>query len=396
MGKNKKKKSNKKVLYVLIGLLVIGVIYVVYSYLGTTFKDVRISNNKSIEYSDKMLKSLYNEKENILYSDLTLNPTLTFYYEEGNDSVKNELKDYFNADSETLISNYDQIYQRYKNAYKRVNYAGSFWINSNSNSDISKSSKETADRLHFQLGYKDFTKSSDVNKINRWITKKSHNKVKGDLKTDELSGMHSVILGTLYFNEKWFVPYEPSEVSEGTFNGTKGNQQVTYLTSDENIYLESDTAKGFMKRYKDEGLYFVGIIPKDNHSLQDIDLNELMKSKSSQEVTAKIPEFEYKYEHELTDNLKDIGINSIFKNGNLDNVASNLYVEKILQKNYIRVDRKGTEAFSLNETLTKQWGSVSMPHQVYLDQPFIFMIYDDTIDQVLFVGQVNNVEEYHE
>ena len=40
-------------------------------------------------------------------------------------------------------------------------------------------------------------------------------------------------------------------------------------------------------------------------------------------------------------------MNSIFKVGNLDSIAKDLYVEEFIQKNYIRVDRNGTEASSL-------------------------------------------------
>ena len=398
MSKSKKKKSNKRMPLVLIIIVVGVIVYFAYNPIGTTFKTVTIKNNDSIKYSNKMLNSLVSEdsNKNVLFSELTLNPTLTFYYEEGNAKVKDELNKYFNNDSNNLIDNYNQIYKRYKNSYKRVDYDGSFWINSNLGG-ISKNAKKTADKLHFKLMQKDFSKQSDVNKINRWITKKSHNKVKGNFKKGELQDKHSVVLGTLYFNEKWQEKYEDSDIIEnGTFSGTKGQQKVTYLSSEENTYLHTNNARGFMKPYKDNDLYFVGVIPEDGYELKDIDLTRLMRSASNQEVNVRIPEFEYEYEKDLTENLKDMGINSLFEVGNLDNIANDLYVDKIVQKNYIRVDRKGTEAFSVNMAINGQWGSVSRPNVVYLDRPFIFMIYDRSIDQALFIGQVNNVEDLNE
>jgi len=87
-----------------------------------------------------------------------------------------------------------------------------------------------------------------------------------------------------------------------------------------------------------------------------------------------------------------MNINSIFKEGNLDSIAKDLYVSKFIQKNYIKVDRKGTEAFSITVAIGAQWASISTRNTVILDQPFIFMIYDDTIDQVLFIGNVNNIK----
>ena len=66
----------------------------------------------------------------------------------------------------------------------------------------------------------------------------------------------------------------------------------------------------------------------------------------------------------------------------------------LFKKNYIKVDRKGTEASSITKAMNHQWGiEVGEPEVkvVKLDRPFIFVIYDSSIEQVLFIGNVNNV-----
>ena len=383
-------KKKSKIIIVLLIILVIGIICVINLFQGTKFKKVTISNNQSINYSSKMLNTLYDENTNILYSDLTINPILTFFYDLGNDKVKSEMNDYFNDKSTTLINNYEKIYDRYKEAYKRVNYSNSYWINKGKT--ISPKATKTAEKLNFPINEREFSKESTVNEINNWITKKSHGKVKGTLKQSEISNAHSVMVGTLYFNEKWQVKYKKEDINEGTFNGTKGNQKVIYLKSEEDIFLENSSAKGFMRPYKDEHLYFIGIIPQEGKDITDVDIEELMKTRRAEKVDVKIPEFEYEYERELNNDFQKLGLKSIYNSGSLNNISKDLYISKIIQKNYIRVDRKGTEAFSYSAVIGKEWAMEAGKNTVYLDQPFIFMIYDDSIEQVLFIGQVNNIK----
>lgn len=390
MKKKKKEKKSKKTFIILgvIILLVIGIL--LYRIYGTIFRKVEVNNNKSISYSNKLLQEMYNKENNSLVSDLTLNTNLAFFYSEGNEKVKNELQSYLNIDKDTLISNYNSIYDRYRFANKRVAYGNSLWINDNTE-DCSKESKITAKELHFDIKHRNFNNNTK-NEINRWINKKSHGKVKNAIDED-ISRNQSILISTLYFNEKWKEKYEDKDIITETFHGTLGNTQQEFLSSEEEIYLEDNTSKGFMKPYKDDGLYFVGIIPKENYSLEDINIESLMKHRSNDKVQVRIPEFEYEQTIDLEELLKKMNINSIFERGNLDSITSDLYVTKFIQKNYIKVDRKGTEAVSVTHTINSQWSSISSAKEVYLDKPFIFMIYDDAIDQVLFIGNVNNIEK---
>ena len=54
---------------------------------------------------------------------------------------------------------------------------------------------------------------------------------------------------------------------------------------------------------------------------------------------------------------------------------------------------KGTEAASISETYTSGWGATAEgePIKLIIDRPFMFLIYDQSINQVLFIGRVNNI-----
>ena len=384
-----KKKKNKIIIVIIVLILVIASVIILLNKQGTTFTIVKVDNNKSIKYSNVLVKEISEDSKNTLISDLTLNTNLAFFYSQGNEMVKEELNNYFKEEANTLIDNYDKIYTRYKRASKRVAYGSSLWINSKAD-DCSKEAKEIANKLHYDIKERSFDNKTK-NEMNRWIKKKSHGTVKEAIESDIFS-KQSILMSTVYFNEIWNEKYDDEDIKKGTFYGAKGEQWVEFLESDENIYLEDETAQGFMKPYKDEGLYFVGIKPKENHTLNEINVDTLMNTRNDVEVSVKIPEFEYEQTIDLKPVLKSMGINSIFEPGNLESLAKDLYVSDIYQKNYIKVNRKGTEAFSLNFSINAQWGAISHMNTVYLDEPFMFMIYDDTINQALFIGKVYNIQ----
>ncbi len=388
MKEKNNKKKNILIIILLVAVIIIGAVLLIDNF-GSKFQDVEISNNKSIEYSNKLLKEVYDENKNTLVSDITLNTNLAFFYADGNEKVQNELKNYFVDDNETIINNLRNINDRYKYAGKKVSYANSLWINS-STDDCSKQSKDTAKKLNYDIKYAKFNDKA-LNEMNKWIKRRSHGKIKEAIE-DDISNAQSVLISTLYFNEKWNSEYEESDIEPGTFYGTKGNQEATFLSSEEEIYLEDSTAIGFMKPYIDEGLYFVGILPLEGNTIKDIDIESLMKTRSDVTVDVMIPEFEYEQTIDFNNVLNNMNIKSIFEQGNLDSIAKELYVSKIVQKNYIKVNRKGTEAFSITDSINSQWGDISSSIRVVLNHPFIFMIYDEKIDQVLFIGNVNNIE----
>ena len=94
-----KKRNLKPILIPAAAALVVIIAVILFIKVGTSFKKVSVINNKSVDYSSKVLKELYDGNSNILFSDLTLNPALTLFYSQGNDKVKTELNNYFEARS---------------------------------------------------------------------------------------------------------------------------------------------------------------------------------------------------------------------------------------------------------------------------------------------------------
>ena len=248
----------------------------------------------------------------------------------------------------------------------------------------SKAKSELND-FNFEVNSISFNK--EYEKINKYIDKNSHGKIKG-IKKEDINDTDSLLLGSLYFNEVWKDKYRSKDIETRLFKGTKETKKVSFLSSEDEKYLHTDNAIGFMKKYQAKNLYFVGILPNEGVTFDQVNINDLLDSNGECDVL--FPEFEFEYNVDMKPVLKSLGINKIFAGGALDDFYKDAYVNKVLQKNYIKVNRKGTEAISIKETLSSTWG-VGYHKKVILDRPFMFLIYDSSINQVLFIGRVNNL-----
>jgi serpin B len=70
--------------------------------------------------------------------------------------------------------------------------------------------------------------------------------------------------------------------------------------------------------------------------------------------------------------------------------GNSLYVNAVVQKTYLELDRHGTKAAAVT------WGEMNTksalpvdPKQVYLDRPFLYMIVDAESGLPLFIGTVS-------
>ena len=72
-----------------------------------------------------------------------------------------------------------------------------------------------------------------------------------------------------------------------------------------------------------------------------------------------------------------------------------LHVSNILQKCKLELDEEGTRAAAVTAMMMAT-NSISVEKErkvkeVYLDRPFAFLIYDNTNDQIVFVGKVTEL-----
>lgn len=238
-------------------------------------------------------------------------------------------------------------------------------------------------------------------KINDWISEKTDNEIEdmlGELSKDTAL----VLLNALLFDDEWTTPYEENDIYEATFLGTKGDEHVSFMESNE-MLLESKDAKGIIKSYKNTPCKFVAILPNENISVDEY-VNSLSASKLQtlfasasgiNRCISHLPEFELHTKLDLNDTIKSMGANLMFTaDANFDALTMNegLFVSDVIEESFIEVTPKGTKAGS--STAVSMKDSASAPQdfeEVIFDRPFVFMVVENEYNLPLFIGTVKSI-----
>lgn len=122
-------------------------------------------------------------------------------------------------------------------------------------------------------------------------------------------------------------------------------------------------------------------------------LKDGVKQMTSKKVHLTLPKFKLDYGVGLDDILKNMGVKRAFEdNAQFDPMIQNVFgvkIDTVLQKAFIEVDEKGTEAAAA--TVVMMGGSgIPVPEEIVefkADKPFTYYIADDKYGEVLFAGR---------
>lgn len=361
------------------------------------------------DFSIRLFKEVYTKGENSLVSPTSVYLALGM---TANGADGNTLKEFenllgkYNLDIKELNKYY------YSQAKKltavesgKVNIANSIWYSDDKSLDIQKSFLQANANYYNSSAYKaDFASKQTVKDINNWVKNNTEgliDKIVEDINDEAIM----YLINTVYFEDKWLVPYESSSVSENKFNLQDGSSRtVEFMYSGEGVYLKDDKAQGFVKFYENGRYSFVTILPNEGISLDSYltslsgeSFIKLMNSKIVGNVSTGLPKFKAGYSRKLVEPLKNMGLKDCFNTGKANfskmgtSSRGNLYIGDILHKTFIAVDQEGTKAGAATK-VEMLCGSAAPELSVILDRPFLYAIVDNETNLPLFVGTMVNPE----
>ncbi len=241
-----------------------------------------------------------------------------------------------------------------------------------------------------------------VKDVNQWV--KDHtdgliDKILDDLRGDDLA----LLVNALLFDGKWASPYTlNTQKSSGLFHKEDGTDAtVTFLSSGEKRYLsDGDRAVGFIKPYVGGRYAFAALLPAEGTALADYvatlsgeRITEILTSAENVTFQTKMPKFETRFETDLKDALSAMGMTDAFLLEKADfsgiSETTPLYLGEVIHKTFIEVGEKGTRAGAVTAPRGKG-GSEQPDLKVFLDRPFVYILFDTTTNIPLFIGTLND------
>ena len=423
---------------VIAGLLLIGSFYIV---LTNNFSDDKVTDEEIPSDEDELpnlsnitsydqavndfcfdlFKNLKESEEgNLFYSPYSVFTALAMTYEGARGNTASEMKDVLSVeqDNESFHEYMKSLYEYLnKNSDYNISTANALWpdIDFNLLDDYTSVIEEYYGGNAEPVDYSDHEKAAGI--INSWVEDKTNNLIKNLVPPTAIDPVLTrlILTNAIYFKGTWKIQFDEENTTKRDFlnsDGTQVSVDTMSLTGTEDLfnYTETEDLKILELEYKGSDLSMMILLPKEE-SLTDLSkiissLNrdsykEWLDEMTQKEVDLYLPKFKFETKYSLEEYLIDMGMIDAFSGINADfsgmNEKEDLFISKVLHKAFVEVNEEGTEAAAATAVVmfTTSADPNNTPKRIVVDcdQPFLFTIHHKETGTILFIGEVNNLEE---
>jgi serpin B len=238
--------------------------------------------------------------------------------------------------------------------------------------------------------------------INDWVDRQTKGKIKDVMPPGSVDpSTRMVMANAIYFKAAWQEAFVRKLTSDASFTLLDGTQvQVPTMQTDGEIPVRFGSDDGYQAvalPYKGNLAEMVIILPDQDRfesvesMLDATKFDAIMHELETSDLLLYLPRFEFSVDFDLKPVLSAMGMPSAFDytKAEFSSITNSepLYVQQALHKAYILINEEGTEAAAATI-----FGAVpaSLPRELHIDRPFIFIIRDVPTGTILFVGRVLN------
>ena len=327
------------------------------------------------------------------------------------DALRIDDLDAFNQSVKQLLEIYD--------GYDRImslDTANSIWINQSwfdGKGEFLPDFVKTMD-ADYRATVEEVTNKDSVERVNAWANEKTNGKIPSIL-TEENREFVTALVNAVYFKAAWaneFYEHNTEKAEFANADGTTGTVDMMHQTDGFGYYATPgvealkmdyrkyavDNAEGDNWEYFRDADFSMYLIQAD----ETLDVQHLLDQAEFVygDVAVSVPKFKVEYGMALDDALQTLGVKTAYDPEKADLTAmidptglpgKQHFLDTVLQKTYISVDEKGTEAAAV--TAAANTGGSAEPTRPKLmrtftaDSPFWFVIRDNANEEILFVGR---------
>ena len=361
--------------------------------------------NVSTDFAIKLFKENISENKNSLISPLSVSIALTMTANGSNKQTRAQMENLLCGD--ITLDNFNKYLYTYLNHLptenkSKINISNSIWFRDDENRLIVEQDFLQKNANYFKADiYKSAFDGKTLKDINTWANKKTEGMIDSileEINTDDVM----YLINAVVFDAKWETEYNKKDITDDIFINIKNeNKTVEMMCSKENLYINNQNCKGFIKPYKNNDYKFIALLPAE-----DLDINEfisgltgeyflnLLENAEETLVTAYLPKFSNEYEISMNDSLSEMGIPDAFSPDNADfsklgkSSYGNIYIGEVLHKTFISVDEAGTKAGAITKVTMKDESAALDEKVVKLNRPFVYAIIDGETNIPIFIGTI--------
>ena len=252
-----------------------------------------------------------------------------------------------------------------------------------------------------QIEALDFTKSSTLEKINKWCSKNTDGMIPSIL--DELNpNVAMCLLNAIYFNADWKEKFDKNDTRNSSFTLPDGSIVTRELMHRKAIAqgCESELCSMLRIPFGNGGYSMYVMLPAEGKTTGDL-IREMSQQEltdhldaidmTPHEVDILMPRFEIVSDIDLQEVLEPMGIKSAFSSSaDFSNMSDmRLFVSMMKQKAKIEVDEDGAKASAVT---VAEMGPISPGLQLYekaefhTTRPFLYFILEESTRSIFFIG----------
>lgn len=235
--------------------------------------------------------------------------------------------------------------------------------------------------------------------INDWVAEQTKDRIRDLLAPGSIdSSVVLVLTNAIYFKSSWLMKFDPAKTESATFHGAAGDRTLPMMhQAVETRYRETADYQAIDLPYLSPSVHMLVILPASGRFdavVQQLagSFDPISSGMSEYDVTLAMPKFTFEASPALKPVLQALGMREAFTTAadfsGFDG-QRDIYLYDVVHKAFVAVDEAGTEAAAATAVIS---GTVSVKPraELTLDRPFIFLVYDEPTDEVLFFGQLND------
>ncbi|QRN86188.1 serpin family protein [Clostridia bacterium] len=355
-------------------------------------------------FSFDMLRMLNKEEEdgNVLFSPLSISIALSMALNGSQGETRDEMVEmlsYQELDMNSINQSYAD-YQNYLDNHKgdtELYLKNSIWIREGE--EIKTDYLDVIAKQYLaRLDYLDFNDPDSATAINNWIEEATKGKISDMIAPPLPSDAVAYLINAIYFKGDWAEQFDKDSTFDAEFYKQNGQTSTVKMMNDKRTvwYMENENMEAVRIPYVDENRSMIILLPKETDYIDNL-INRLDEKIFStilesfyevDDMILQIPKFEMEYgTKNLNQSLKNLGMNIAFtSDADFSGMRDGLYISNVLHKAFIEVNEQGSEAAAATVVDLKETAMES-PKKFRADRPFLFLIYDEDSNSILFLGK---------